>query len=340
LKLGNCPADSVNRKEFLQILLRKIARGVACRAYEAKTRRPNLSAVTGHRQIVHRMLSPEIDGKRHSVIFASQFPLQVDSIFNVPHRPLHDFANTVECPFQSPEGHEVPMMSKCFSWFTLSCLMVSGGFVLFAPSMVRADDQAEKKAAEMNADAAAKADAEAKATAEAKAAAEAKAGVTAKPAKPDQATLEKEFTQLMSGCVLVGKFTVVGKESQPPKEERYTITRVKKQENGKWIFVARVQYGKNDIQVPMELDVEWAGDTPVITLTDLAIPGLGTFTSRVLIYRGWYSGTWQHGPVATCLEKSKSCHLPRRSPTKKSNRRRNPRWRKWKSSPRLPLRSR
>ena len=90
---------------------------------------------------------------------------------------------------------------------------------------------------------------------------------------------------------------MVGKEAEAPKEERYTITKVKKQDDGEWIFLVRIQYGKNDNQVPLKLKVEWAGDTPVITLTDLTIPGMGTFTSRVLIYRGWYAGTWQHGKV-------------------------------------------
>jgi len=42
------------------------------------------------------------------------------------------------------------------------------------------------------------------------------------------------------------------------------------------------------------LQVKWAGDTPVITLTNLTIPGLGTFTSRVMIYGDRYAGTWQH----------------------------------------------
>ncbi|MDB5336288.1 MAG: hypothetical protein JWN70_1907 [Planctomycetaceae bacterium] len=116
-------------------------------------------------------------------------------------------------------------------------------------------------------------------------------------AKLDQAELEKEFEKTMSGSVLVGRFTVVGKENEEPKEERYTITKVKKQDDGEWIFLVRIQYGKNDNQVPLKLKVEWAGDTPVITLTDLTIPGMGTFTSRVLIYRGWYAGTWQHGKV-------------------------------------------
>ena len=136
--------------------------------------------------------------------------------------------------------------------------------------------------------------------------AEDKAPATEKPAKDaestpavklDQAALEKEFEATMSGSVLVGRFTVVGKEDQAPKEERYTITKVKKQDDGEWLFLTRIQYGKNDAQVPLKLKVEWAGDTPVITLTDLTIPGMGTFTSRVLIYRGWYAGTWQHGKV-------------------------------------------
>ena len=31
---------------------------------------------------------------------------------------------------------------------------------------------------------------------------------------------------------------------------------------------------------------------PLITLTDLAIPGMGTYTARVILYRDQYAGTW------------------------------------------------
>lgn len=127
---------------------------------------------------------------------------------------------------------------------------------------------------------------------------EAQAAVAAetKPAaKPTREELEKEFEKSLSGSVLVGRFTVVGKESEAPKEERYTISKVRKQDDGEWIFV--YQYGKSDTQIPIKLPIEWAGDTPVITMTDLTIPGVGTFSARVLFHRGWYAGTWQHGPV-------------------------------------------
>jgi hypothetical protein len=114
----------------------------------------------------------------------------------------------------------------------------------------------------------------------------------------DQVALEKKFSEDMSGVVFAGSYSVTrdGKET-PAEMEKYTITRVTKAKDDLWIFVARIQYGKRDLTLPMTLQVKWAGDTPVITLTDLTIPGLGTFTSRVLIYGDRYAGTWQHGKI-------------------------------------------
>ena len=45
----------------------------------------------------------------------------------------------------------------------------------------------------------------------------------------------------------------------------------------------------------MKLPVKWAGDTPVISLTNKAIPGFGTFTARVMFYGDEYAGTWSGG---------------------------------------------
>jgi len=100
----------------------------------------------------------------------------------------------------------------------------------------------------------------------------------------------------MSGATLVGRFTLIeDKQEQPLKEDRYTLGTVKKLPNGLWSFETRIQYGDHDVKVPLALEVKWAGDTPVITLTDVLVPGLGTFTSRVLVYRDWYAGTWSGG---------------------------------------------
>ena len=116
------------------------------------------------------------------------------------------------------------------------------------------------------------------------------------PAQMSQEQLEQRFAETLSGTVLTGSFTTDEQEvGDPIKRETYTIHKVRKLKGNLWLFSARIQYGKKDVTLPIPLTVRWAGDTPVITLTDLTIPGLGTFTARVMIYRGRYAGTWQHG---------------------------------------------
>lgn len=43
--------------------------------------------------------------------------------------------------------------------------------------------------------------------------------------------------------------------------------------------------------------MEWLGDTPMITMTEVPLPPLGTFTARVFFYGDRYAGTWQHDAV-------------------------------------------
>ncbi len=106
----------------------------------------------------------------------------------------------------------------------------------------------------------------------------------------EAADIEQDFQKSLSGATLVGHFTVG--EQKDLREEKYTIKKVSKISGGLWLFQVRIQYGSRDVTVPLPLNVKWAGDTPVITLTDLSIPGLGTYTARVLIYRDQYAGTW------------------------------------------------
>jgi len=116
--------------------------------------------------------------------------------------------------------------------------------------------------------------------------------------QPDQQALFDKFEQTMTGAKLTGKFTIVGKEDMDPKQETCEITSVQKLEQGDyWLFKARVKYGDKDVTVPMPLEVKWAGDTPIITLSETTIPTLGTFSARVVIHNDWYAGTWIHGKV-------------------------------------------
>jgi hypothetical protein len=112
-----------------------------------------------------------------------------------------------------------------------------------------------------------------------------------KPSVDVQADLEQKFQQVMSGVTLIGHSASL-KGGSTSGEEKYAIEKVSKLRGDTWLFHVRIQYGSHDVPVPLPVTIKWAGDTPVITLTDLTIPGLGTYTARVLLYQDQYAGTW------------------------------------------------
>jgi hypothetical protein len=104
----------------------------------------------------------------------------------------------------------------------------------------------------------------------------------------------RAFTQSMSNVLLVGYSTRLNREGLSG-EERYYIDSVTHTMGDTWLFRTRLKHSGREIPVPIPLTVKWAGDTPVITLTDLTIPGVGTYTARVVLYRDQYAGTWSGG---------------------------------------------
>ena len=118
--------------------------------------------------------------------------------------------------------------------------------------------------------------------------------MTQQPAPAVEMTAaEKEFQQTMTNVTLVGYFTVGdGKELQ---DDRYVIDSVTKVKDGLWRFAARIQYNKKDMPVTINVPVFFAGDTPVISLTRQSIEGVGTYDTRLVIYKGGYAGTWGGG---------------------------------------------
>jgi hypothetical protein len=100
----------------------------------------------------------------------------------------------------------------------------------------------------------------------------------------------------LSGSVFAGRFSDDSQEGNELREERYEILSAMKLPTGNmWLIKTRIKYGDHDITVPIPLPIQWAGSTPVITLDQLTIPGLGTFDARVVISGDRYAGTWQHG---------------------------------------------
>jgi hypothetical protein len=123
----------------------------------------------------------------------------------------------------------------------------------------------------------------------------AKMGIGSAVAPASLTDLERQFTAQMKNAALVGQFTIDGREDRTGRPERYDISSVEKVGDDRWQFNARMRYAGIDVTLPVTVPMRWVGDTPMITLTDLTIPTLGTVSAHVLFNGDRYAGTWQHG---------------------------------------------
>jgi hypothetical protein len=112
-----------------------------------------------------------------------------------------------------------------------------------------------------------------------------------------QAERDSRFEALMSGARMVGQFTVdTGQADATPRADLYSVSELERGEDDVWVFHYTMSFGDNlgnTFDIPVR--VVWADDTPMLTMTDQEVEGLGTFTVRVMIHGDRYAGTWQHG---------------------------------------------
>jgi hypothetical protein len=112
-------------------------------------------------------------------------------------------------------------------------------------------------------------------------------------AAPALTPAEAKFKDLLTDATLTGRWAPIkdgdmGKE----KEDKYTIGGATKVKDDSWFISAKLKYGGHEISVPVPVKVKWAGDTPVIIVDKMTIPGGGTYSARVLFFEKTYAGSW------------------------------------------------
>ena len=105
-----------------------------------------------------------------------------------------------------------------------------------------------------------------------------------------RAQREAAFEKLLTNVRLEGFTTLSTQEGLKP--DSYTLNKVSKQPDGRWKFEAVIHYGTRPIPMAISLPVEWAGDTPVISVAGLAVPFMGKYDARVLFHGDQYVGVW------------------------------------------------
>lgn len=115
-----------------------------------------------------------------------------------------------------------------------------------------------------------------------------------------QAKREAALAKMLGGATLEGSFTIsgAGHDGARLAREKYTLGDVKKLDGNQWLIPARIQYGGKDVQLPLTFPIEWAGDTPVVVVDNVGLPGFGVVSARVMFFDDHYAGYWHHGEAS------------------------------------------
>ena len=116
---------------------------------------------------------------------------------------------------------------------------------------------------------------------------------TADKPKFDQEEAEMKFKALLTKATLAGYATSLkdGKLGEE-KGDKYNVVNVVKTGGDALVVSARLKYGDREFVAPIPVQVKWAGDTPVMIVDNVGIPGGSTYSARVMFYNQTYSGTW------------------------------------------------
>ena len=111
--------------------------------------------------------------------------------------------------------------------------------------------------------------------------------------------LNKSLKNFLTEITFRGHFTTdkKGSEEELPKQDEYTITSAILVGGHYWLLTSRIRYQDIDVTLPVPVTIHWSATTPVITLEDVTLPGMGTFSARILLHKNRYAGTWQHDDV-------------------------------------------
>lgn len=114
---------------------------------------------------------------------------------------------------------------------------------------------------------------------------------------PSAGELEAKFKNMLTNATLSGRWAPIKDGALGgEKEDTYHIVSVGKISGDSWVVNAKIKYNDREFIAPLPVKVKWAGDTPVLIVDNLTMPG-GTraYSARVMFYERTYAGTWSGG---------------------------------------------
>jgi hypothetical protein len=113
--------------------------------------------------------------------------------------------------------------------------------------------------------------------------------------KPLPSDPEERFKAIFTNATLSGRWARIkdGVLGEERTGDKYTIVSVVKRDGDNWTVNAKMKYGEKELILPVPVRMKFNGDTAVLIVEDLGMPGGGTYTARLLIFERTYSGTWK-----------------------------------------------
>lgn len=119
------------------------------------------------------------------------------------------------------------------------------------------------------------------------------------PVSPEREALEEALVATLQNATMVGRWhPVADGEVGEERRDEYRIAGANKISGNRWVVRARLRDDMPNLVIPVPLQVEWAGDTPVLIVDNFGLPGMNRYSARVLIYDDTYAGTWSGGGMA------------------------------------------
>ena len=124
-----------------------------------------------------------------------------------------------------------------------------------------------------------------------------KAAPTDENKPKSQEELEARFKAMLTKATLSGRWAPIKDGSLgEEKQDKYNIVSVNKVSGDSWIVHAKMKYNDREFVAPIPVKVKWAGDTAVLIVDNMTIPGgQRSYSARVLFYDHTYAGTWSGG---------------------------------------------
>jgi hypothetical protein len=108
---------------------------------------------------------------------------------------------------------------------------------------------------------------------------------------------EERFKALLTNASLSGRWAPLkdGELGEEKGGDKYTVVSATKLAGERWIISARMKYRSHEFVLPIPVRVHFAGDTAILSVDTLTIPGGGSYSARVMFHERTYSGVWTGG---------------------------------------------